>query len=167
MAIKHMYDGAKTWVRTVGGDYEHFSVVIGLHQGSGLSLFLFALVMDALTSHIQREVPWCMLFANDIVLIDELRAGVNNRLVVWRQALESKGFKLSRMKIEYLEYKFSIEPGEMGVDVRLESQMKVAKMRMLRWMYGHTRMDKIRNDAIREKVHVAPIDAKMQEARLR
>ncbi|XP_070032665.1 secreted RxLR effector protein 78-like [Nicotiana tomentosiformis] len=71
MAIKCMYDGAKTRVRTVGGDSEYFSVVIGLHQGSVVSPFLFALVMDALTHHIQGEVPWCMLFTDDIVLIDE------------------------------------------------------------------------------------------------
>ncbi|XP_070003463.1 secreted RxLR effector protein 78-like [Nicotiana sylvestris] len=71
MAIRDMYDGAKTRVRTVGGDSEHFSVEMGLHQGSALSSFLFTLVMDALTNHIQGEVPWCMLFADDIVLIDE------------------------------------------------------------------------------------------------
>ncbi|XP_070026061.1 secreted RxLR effector protein 78-like [Nicotiana sylvestris] len=71
MEIKDMYDGAKTRVRIVGGDSEHFSVKMGLHQGSALSLFLFALVMDAITNHIQGEVPWCMLFADDIVLIDE------------------------------------------------------------------------------------------------
>ncbi|XP_070014244.1 secreted RxLR effector protein 78-like [Nicotiana sylvestris] len=71
MAIKDMYDGAKTRVRTVGGDSEHFSVVMGLHQCFALSPFLFALVMDALTHHIQGEVPWCMLFIDDIVLIDE------------------------------------------------------------------------------------------------
>ncbi|XP_060200604.1 uncharacterized protein LOC132628864 [Lycium barbarum] len=63
--------------------------------------------MGALTRHIQGEVPWCMLFADDIVLIDESRSGVNMRLEVWRQTLESKGFKLSRTKIEYLECKFS------------------------------------------------------------
>uniref|UniRef100_A0A1S4D3V6 Reverse transcriptase domain-containing protein n=1 Tax=Nicotiana tabacum TaxID=4097 RepID=A0A1S4D3V6_TOBAC len=79
-AIKDMYDGAKTKVRTVGGDSEHFTVVMGLHQGSALSPFLFSLVMDALTRHIQGEVPWCMLFADDIILIDETRAGVNERL---------------------------------------------------------------------------------------
>ncbi|XP_055824449.1 uncharacterized protein LOC129892973 [Solanum dulcamara] len=70
-AIKGMYVGDKTWVRMVGGDSEHFSVETGLHQGSVLSSFLFALVMDELTRSIQEEVPWCMLFANDIVLIDE------------------------------------------------------------------------------------------------
>ncbi|XP_060182159.1 uncharacterized protein LOC132611807 [Lycium barbarum] len=102
-----MYDGAKTRVRIVGGDSEHFPVTMGLHQGSALSPFLFALAMDALTSHIQGEVSWCMLFADDIVLIDESWNGVNARLEVWRQTLELKGFKLSRTKTEFLECKFS------------------------------------------------------------
>lgn len=30
-AIKDMYDGTKTRVRTVGGDSEHFPVVMGMH----------------------------------------------------------------------------------------------------------------------------------------
>ncbi|XP_070005985.1 secreted RxLR effector protein 78-like [Nicotiana sylvestris] len=121
MAIKDVYDGAKTRVRTVGGDSKPFPVEMGLPQGSALNPFLFALVIEAITNHIQGEVPWCMLFADDIVLIDESRAGVNERLEVWRQTLESKGFKLSRTKTEYLECKFSAGPGEVDVDVRLES----------------------------------------------
>ena len=72
-AIKDMYDGGKTRVRTVGRDSGHFSVETGLHQGSTLSPFLFAVVMDVLTQSIQGEVPWCMLFADDVVLIDETR----------------------------------------------------------------------------------------------
>ena len=72
-AIKDMYDGGKTRVRTAGGDSEHFSIEAGLHQGSTLSLFLFVLVMDVLMWSIQGEVPWCMLFADDVVLIDEIR----------------------------------------------------------------------------------------------
>ncbi|XP_070049317.1 secreted RxLR effector protein 78-like [Nicotiana tomentosiformis] len=83
-AIKDMYDGAKTRVRTVGGDSEQFPIVMGLHQGFALSPFLIALVMDALTHHIQGKVPWCMLFADDIFLIDESRTSVNERLEVWR-----------------------------------------------------------------------------------
>ncbi|XP_049364482.1 uncharacterized protein LOC125829275 [Solanum verrucosum] len=79
-AIKDMYGGAKTRVRTVGGDSEHFPAEMGLHQGSVLSLFLFALVMDELTRSIQERVPWCMLFADDIVLIDETRDRVSARL---------------------------------------------------------------------------------------
>ncbi|XP_070056765.1 uncharacterized protein [Nicotiana tomentosiformis] len=64
-----------------------------------------------------------MLFADDIILIDESRSGINEKLEVWTQVLESKSFKLSRMKTEYLECKFSAKPMEMGVDVRLGSQV--------------------------------------------
>ncbi|VDO74488.1 unnamed protein product [Heligmosomoides polygyrus] len=39
--------------------------------------------------------------------------------------------------------------------------------KMLRWTAGVTRMDRIRNDAIRQKFGVAPIADKMREARLR
>ncbi|XP_075099697.1 secreted RxLR effector protein 78-like [Nicotiana tabacum] len=78
--IKDMYDGDMTQVRTVGGESKTFSVVMGLYQGSALSLFLFSLVMDVLIHHIQGEVPWCKLFADDIVLIDETQSSVNGIL---------------------------------------------------------------------------------------
>ncbi|XP_060169387.1 agamous-like MADS-box protein AGL8 homolog isoform X2 [Lycium barbarum] len=46
-------------------------------------------------------------------------------------------------------------------------KMKVAEMRMLRWMCGNTRSDRIRNEVIRNKVGVASVEDKMREARLR
>ncbi|XP_070046010.1 uncharacterized protein [Nicotiana tomentosiformis] len=45
--------------------------------------------------------------------------------------------------------------------------MKVAEMRTLRWMCGHTRADRIRNEVIRDKVGAALIEEKMREAWLR
>ncbi|KAF3671830.1 Glutaredoxin [Capsicum annuum] len=45
--------------------------------------------------------------------------------------------------------------------------MKVAEMRMLRWMCGLTRGDRVRNETIREKVGVTSVECKMREARLR
>ena len=43
----------------------------------------------------------------------------------------------------------------------------VTEMRMIRWMCGYTRMDRIRNEVIRDLVKVAPIEDKMSETRLR
>ena len=39
-----------------GGITNDFSIIIGLNQGSALSLFLFAIVMDELTRAIQDEI---------------------------------------------------------------------------------------------------------------
>lgn len=38
---------------------------------------------------------------------------------------------------------------------------------MLRWMCGHTRRDRVRNDDIRDRVGVAPIAEKLVQHRLR
>ncbi|KAJ0765672.1 hypothetical protein HanPI659440_Chr08g0306081 [Helianthus annuus] len=42
-----------------------------------------------------------------------------------------------------------------------------AEMRMLRWMCGHTRLDRIRNELFRERLGVASISEKIREGRLR
>ena len=63
--------------------------------------------MDELTRHMQDEVPWCMLFADDIVLVSETKVEVNVKLELWITALESKGLKISRNKTEYMECNFS------------------------------------------------------------
>ena len=78
--IKDMYKNVMMFVRTCGGDTTDFAINIGLHQGSTLSPYLFALVMDEVTRDIQGYIPWCMLFADDVVLVDESRAGVNRKL---------------------------------------------------------------------------------------
>lgn len=245
--IRDMYEGARTCVSTPGGETDYFPVQVGLHQGSALSPFLFALVMDVVSGPIQGEVPWCMLFADDIVLVDVSCEGVSTKLESWRAALESKGFRLSRTKTEYVEfvlggsggshvrvplgeddiprkecfkYLGSVFQSDGGIDRDVEhriqagwqkwrgasgvlcdkkvplklkgkfyktvvrpallygaecwpttkaqeQKLKVAEMRMLRWMCGHTRLDKIRNEVIRDKVGVASIGDKLRESRLR
>lgn len=57
-------------------------MTIGLHQRSTLSPYLFALMAE-LTTHVQEEVPYCILFADDIVLVvDESRDGVNAKFEI-------------------------------------------------------------------------------------
>ncbi|VFQ84101.1 unnamed protein product [Cuscuta campestris] len=208
------------------------SQLITQREWSVLSPFLFALVMDVLTQGVQEGVPWCMLFADDIVLIDDTREGLNDKLERWRLALETKGFRISRNKTEYMECRFSGRETESEVEVRIDSHvvpkvdrfrylgsviqadgeldgdvghrvgvawakwrlasgvlcdpkisprmkecwavkkthvrcLHVAEMRMLRWMCGKTRLDRISNEVIRRQVGMAPVEDKLREARLR
>jgi hypothetical protein len=79
-----MYDNVVTSVRTSDGDTNDFQINIGLHQGSVLSPYLFALVMDEIIRDIQGGIPWCVLFIDDVVLVDESRTGVDQKLELWR-----------------------------------------------------------------------------------
>jgi hypothetical protein len=60
------------------------SIKIRLHQGSALSQYIFTLVMDGITNDIQGDIPWCMIFADDVVLIDKSKIEVNQKLELWR-----------------------------------------------------------------------------------
>jgi len=46
-------------------------------------------------------------------------------------------------------------------------QRSVSEKRMLRWICGHTRMDRVWNDNIRGRLGVAPIEEKLVQHRLR
>ena len=88
---------------------ESFPITAGLHQGSSLSPYLFALVMDELTGDIQDDIPWCMLFADDIVLIDETGRSICEPLE-------------RRVGEEYMECKFSANGGSNELQVRIGYQ---------------------------------------------
>ena len=100
--IQDMYEGSQTVVRCAVGTTESFKVKVGLHQGSALSPFLFAVIMDRLTDEVRREPPWTMLFADDIVICEETREEVERRLQSWRYALERREVKVNRSKTKYL-----------------------------------------------------------------
>ena len=46
-------------------------------------------------------------------------------------------------------------------------QISVAKMHMLRWICGHTRRGRVRNDDIHDRLGIAPIEEKFVQYRLR
>lgn len=103
--IKDLYERASTIARTQS-EATDFSITIGLHQGSTLTTLSFYISLDILTKHIQEPTPRCMFFADDIVLLGELRKELNGRLETWGPALEAYDFHLSRSKTKYMEYKF-------------------------------------------------------------
>jgi hypothetical protein len=79
-----MYDNVVTSVRTSDRDTNDFPINIGLHYGSALSPYLFALVMYEVIRDIKGDIPWCMLFTEDVVLMDESRTGIDQKLELWR-----------------------------------------------------------------------------------
>ena len=74
--VQDMYEESETVVRCAIGTTVSFKVKVELHQGSVLSLFLFAVIMDRLTDEVRREPPWTMLLADDIVICEETRQEV-------------------------------------------------------------------------------------------
>ena len=188
---------------------------------------------------------YCIMYADDVVLMANSRVELQEKLEAWRQALETRGMKISRSKTEYMstdldedqeltiqldgsslkrvtnfKYLGSITQSsgdldrEIGhriqsgwnnwrkitgvvcdkrVPVKLkgkihkavvrpammfgletapikkteEKKLDVAEMKMLRWMSGVTREDRIRNEYIRGSLKVVEVSKKVQEARLR
>ena len=127
--VQDMYEGSKTVVRCAVGTTESFKVKVGLHQGSALSPFLFAVIMDRLTDEVRREPPWTMLFADDIVICKETRKEVDRRLESWRYALERREMKVSRSKTEYL----CINGGNDDETVKMED-IKVPRVKEFKYL---------------------------------
>ncbi|KAK3545481.1 hypothetical protein QTP70_007726 [Hemibagrus guttatus] len=100
--VQDMYERSRTVVRCAVGQTEEFKVEVGLHQGSALSPFLFAIVMNQLSEEVRQESPWTMMFVDDIVICSESREQVEENLERWRFALERRGMKVSCSKTEYM-----------------------------------------------------------------
>jgi hypothetical protein len=92
--IREMCNNVVTSVRVGDSETDTFPIMSGLHQGSAFSPYMFSLVMNKETKDIQGDIPSCMRFAADAVLIDETRIGVNMKLGLWRKTLESKGLDI-------------------------------------------------------------------------
>ncbi|KAH1193243.1 hypothetical protein GmHk_19G054335 [Glycine max] len=107
----------------------------------------------------------------------EIEGNVNHRIqagwMKWRKASGVLCDAKVPIKLKGKFYRTAVRPAILygtecwAVKSQHENKVGVAEMRMLRWMCGKTRQDKIRNEAIRERVGVAPIVEKMVENRLR
>ena len=100
--VKDTYEDARTQVKTSIGLTGKITVRVGLHQGSSLSPYMFDMILDVMGRGIEEQPPWCMLFADDIVLRRTRRDHVERKLEEWRRAMEERGLKISRRKTEYL-----------------------------------------------------------------
>ena len=87
--------GAKTRVRVDSELSEEFEVKVGMYQGSVLSSFLFALLVDVVTEFAREGALSELLYADDLVLMSETIKGLRNKFLKWKEAFESKCLKVN------------------------------------------------------------------------
>ena len=101
--VQDMYQGATTRVKSKRGISEQFEVGIGLHQGSALSPFLFIMLVDTISQDVRTELPWELLYADDLAIIDIASTDTKNRLESWQKVLlTDNGLKINVAKTEHL-----------------------------------------------------------------
>lgn len=54
--------------------------------------------MHKLYKYIRKEVSWCILFVDNIVLVDNTREGIIFKVERWIEAFESKRFTISKKR---------------------------------------------------------------------
>ena len=69
--VEATYRGASTVVRTTHGRTDEFPTKVGLHQGSGLSPFLFIVVLDVISEEFRCGLPNELLFADDLTVVTD------------------------------------------------------------------------------------------------
>ena len=93
---------AATVVRTAHGKTRQFEIEVGLHQGSGLSPFLFTIVLETISEECRNGLPWELLFADDLTIIAYSEEDLQRRWLKWQIEMESKGLKVNTGKTEVM-----------------------------------------------------------------
>ncbi|KAK6737515.1 hypothetical protein RB195_019929 [Necator americanus] len=113
---KLLYAKNASVVRCAAGISRPFPVEVGVHQGSSLSPLLFILCMDTITKEIQKQHPWTLLFADDVMLASGSRGDLQKQVRSWKDRLQKYELRLNTSKTEYVECGPRIEDGSIPVD---------------------------------------------------
>ena len=99
-AVMKIYKEVLSQVKVEGEDSKVFVLGVDIYQGSVLSPFIFAVVMDVVTEEVANE-GHALIYADGLVLFCETKEEARQRFVAWRNVLESKGLKvnISKMKV--------------------------------------------------------------------
>ena len=79
---------------------EEFEVNVGMHRGSVLSPFLFAVVVYIITEFTREGALSELLYADDLVMMSETIEGLRNKFIKWKEIFESKCLKVNLGKAD-------------------------------------------------------------------
>jgi hypothetical protein len=88
-------------VKVGKGMSEAFNIKVGVHQGSVLSPFLFAIVTDVVCGNIVKGLLFEILYADDLVLMadsGQLMEKLHVKFDRWKRVIVRKGLKTNMGK---------------------------------------------------------------------
>ena len=100
--IQGMYNNARSRVRVNEQYSEEFGVGVGVHQGSVLSPLLFIMVPEALSREFRIDMPWEILYADDLVIIADSMGECITKLKAWKANMEEKSLRVNMKKTKIL-----------------------------------------------------------------
>lgn len=125
--VRLLYVNATSRVRCSVGTSGSFPVRVGVHQGSALSPLLFILVMDTITRDLQDDIPWTLLYADDVLLAAKTKDELQQRVQTWSDRFSQFGLRLNITKTEYME----TVPSPDSIKVNDEDLTKTSMFRYL------------------------------------
>ena len=96
-----LYEGERTRVRVDSELSEELEVKVAMHQGSVLSPFFFAVVVDVVTEFARECALSELQYADDIVLMNEKTDGLRDKFLKWNEGITKDG--ISKNKIDPCE----------------------------------------------------------------
>ena len=92
----------RTVVRTTQGRTDEFPTKVGLLQGSGLSPFLFIVVLDVISIEFRCALRSELLFVDDLAVVTDTEEEMQRRWLGWQIGMESKGLIVNIGKTEVM-----------------------------------------------------------------
>lgn len=127
-AIIDTYKDCTTQIKLYSCDTsEKFLINVGLHQGSALSPLLFTTFIDTITADIQDPLPWTILYADDILLIQRTKEEAEFKLNQWNSTLRKNGLRICAPKTAYMKFSFA-DPDFIGPNETLNLDGNPVKM---------------------------------------
>jgi len=97
-----MYREAETAVQIKGKKTAWFEVKVCIHQGFVLNSLLFAIVMNVLTDHLNKEMRE-FSYSDDLVILGNSWEDVSQKYARWKGASESRGLKVNIKKTKAMK----------------------------------------------------------------